>query len=295
MPPQREAAKQMQTDLIGRGLRLASGVASLTLAVAAAFADTGAALAPHRAIYDVTLAAARGGAGVSAVSGRIVYEFTGSACDGYTQTMRFVTRMTNQSGGTTVSDLRSTTWEEGSGKRFKFDSSQLRDERPSDATIGDAARPGPADDVKVDLTKPAKKSISLPARIYFPIEHTVALIDAGKAGKTALRANLYDGSEKGEKVYDTVAVIGKSQPHASRKLGQVKNAERLAAMRAWPVSIAYFERDADAKDALPVYELSFLMFENGVSRRLHIDYGEFALVGELRDITFHAPSKCAKK
>ena len=285
----------MQTDLMSCGLRIASAMVGLTLAAAVALAEAGVSLAPHRAIYDVTLAAARGGTGVSTVSGRIAYELTGSACEGYTQTMRFVTRMTNQSGSTTISDLRSTTWEEGSGKRFRFDSNQFRDERPSEATVGDAARPGPTDDVKVDLTKPAKKSLSLPARIYFPIEHTVALINAGKAGKTSLRANLYDGSEKGEKVYDTVAVIGRTKSPASRKLAQVKNAERLDPLRAWPVSIAYFERSADGKDALPVYELSFLMFENGVSRRLHIDYGEFALRGELREITFHAPSKCEKK
>lgn len=296
MPAQREATRQMQSDLMARVRRAASVMTCLTLmAAAAAGAEAAASLAPHRAIYDVTLSAARGGAGVSGVSGRIAYELTGSACDGYTQTMRFVTRMTNQSGSTTVSDLRSTTWEEASGKRFRFDSSQFRDERPSEATVGDAARPGPTEDVKVELTKPAKKSLSLPARIYFPIEHTMALIGAARMGKTSLRANLYDGSEKGEKVYDTVAVIGKNQPPASRKLAPVKNAERLETLLAWPVSIAYFERSAGGKDALPVYELSFLMFENGVSRRLFIDYGEFALRGELRDITFHAPSKCEKK
>jgi EipB-like len=46
---------------------------------------------------------------------------------------------------------------------------------------------------------------------------------------------------------------------------------------------------------LPVYELAFLIFENGVSRKLYIDYGEFALNGELREITFHEPSKCEQK
>jgi hypothetical protein len=262
------SSKAMRTDLMATGLRVGLVVASLTLVVVAASAESGTPLAPHRAIYDVTLAASRGGAGVSTVSGRIAYELTGSACDGYTQTMRFVTRMTNQSGSTTVSDLRSTTWEDGSGKRFRFDSSQLRDERPTEATVGDAARPVPTDDVKVEITKPAKKSVSLSGPIYFP---------------------------KGEKVYDTVAVIGKNQLPGTRKLAMVKNAERLDALRAWPVSIAYFERAADGKDALPVYELSFLMFENGVSRRLHIDYGEFALSGQLRDIVFHTPSKCEKK
>ena len=46
---------------------------------------------------------------------------------------------------------------------------------------------------------------------------------------------------------------------------------------------------------MPVYELAFLMFENGVSRKLYIDYGEFALQGELTEITFHEPSKCEQK
>lgn len=253
-------------------------------------------LAPHRAIYEMTLATSRGGTGVSSVTGRMAYELTGSPCEGYTQSMRFVTRMTNQSGSTVVTDLRSSTWEEGSGKRFRFDSSQFRDDKATDITVGDAARPGATDDVKVELTKPAKKNISLSARVYFPIQHTIALINAAKATKTSFRADLYDGSEKGEKVYDTVAAIGRAQaPGGNRRLPEVKNADRLDRLRAWPVSIAYFEPGADRLDALPAYELTFLMFENGVSRKLYIDYGEFALQGELTEATFHEPSKCERK
>jgi hypothetical protein len=273
----------------------AVGALALSGGELASATDAGVALAPHRAIYDVTLASARGGAGVGAVTGRIAYELTGSPCEGYTQNMRFVTRMTNQTGGIVVTDLRSSTWEEGNAKRFRFDSSQYRDERSTEVTTGDAARPAITDDVKVELSKPAKKSLSLPARVYFPVEHTIALINAAKAGKPSFRANLYDGSEKGEKVYDTRAVLGKSVPPAERRLAEVKSAEVLKGLRAWPVSIAYFDPGSDRSDALPVYELGFLMFENGVSRRLYIDYGGFALRGELREITFHTPSRCEKK
>ena len=46
---------------------------------------------------------------------------------------------------------------------------------------------------------------------------------------------------------------------------------------------------------LPVYELSFLFFENGVSRKLFIDYGEFAIQGEIKEIAFYPPSKCEPK
>ena len=46
---------------------------------------------------------------------------------------------------------------------------------------------------------------------------------------------------------------------------------------------------------MPAYELAFLYFENGVSRRLYIDYGEFAIRGSLKEITFLEPGKCEGK
>jgi hypothetical protein len=250
-------------------------------------------LAPHRAIYEMSLAEARGGAGVTAVSGRMVYELTGSACEGYTQNMRFVTQMTNQKGAATLTDLRSSSWEEGSGKRFRFNSSQFRDEKPTEATAGDAARANAADAAKVELTKPVSKHLALPQRVYFPIQHSIALLEAARQDKRFFRADLYDGSEKGEKVYDTISVIGRRiDPGGNRQLGAVKNAERLDSIAAWPVSIGYFEPNSEKTDAVPVYELTFWFFENGVSRKLFIDYGEFAIQGELTQITFHEPSKC---
>jgi EipB-like len=279
---------------------LQGGLAALPLLVlgvdSGSAAPDGIVLAPHRAIYELALATSRGGSGVSSVVGRMAYDLTGSACEGYTQSMRFVTRMTNQSGSTVVTDLRSSTWEDGQAKRFRFDSSQFRDDKASDATVGEAMRGGADSEVKVELSKPAKKSLSISTGVQFPVQHTISLLASAKAAKPAFRAELYDGSEKGEKVYDTVAAIGRAQgPGVNRKLPVVKNAERLDALKAWPVSIAYFELGGGQQDAVPVYELSFLMFENGVSRKLYIDYGEFALQGELTQVTFHEPSKCEQK
>jgi hypothetical protein len=137
------------------------------------------------------------------------------------------------------------------------------------------------------------KHLALPQRVYFPIQHSIALIDAAHMGKRSFRADLYDGSEKGEKVYDTISMIGRVIPAGgNRQLARVKNAERLDTIAAWPVSIGYFEPNSDKTDAVPVYELTFWFFENGVSRKLFIDYGEFAIQGELAQITFHEPSKC---
>ncbi len=58
--------------------------------------------APHRAIYDLSLDETNSGSGVAGVSGRIVYELTGSPCEGYAQSMRFVTQTVTQEGDTQV-------------------------------------------------------------------------------------------------------------------------------------------------------------------------------------------------
>ena len=44
----------------------------------------------------------------------------------------------------------------------------------------------------------------------FPTEHVRRIIDAAREGKTMLEFPVYDGSENGEKVYNTLTVIGRA-------------------------------------------------------------------------------------
>ena len=266
---------------------------ALSAPAGAQVGDGSVVLAPHRAVYDITLDQARGGSGVSEMSGRMVYELTGSVCDGYTQTMRFVTRMTNQEGAASVTDMRSTSWEDALSKAFKFSSSQYKDTKLSESTQGDANRAVATEEGKVELAKPSKKELTLRRNVLFPIQHSMALLASARKGDRLFQADLYDGSEKGEKVYTTIAYIGRVQPAGRNKaLPPVANAGALDGLKSWPVSISYFEEGADKKDAVPSYELAFLYFDNGVSRRLFIDYGDFAIRGTLRDLVFLEPGRC---
>ncbi len=252
-------------------------------------------LAPHRAVYDIKLDQSRGGSGVSDMSGRMVYELTGSQCEGYTQTMRFVTRMTNSEGATSISDMRSSSWEDALAQSFRFSSSQYKDTKLSDQTQGDASRTSVADSGKIELKQPKKKEITLKDKVYFPIQHSIALLAAAQKGDTLFQADVYDGSEKGEKIYTTTSYIGRSLPAGhNKKLSQAGESGKLDQLRSWPVSISYFEEGSEKKDAVPSYELAFLYFENGVSHRLFIDYGDFAIRGELKDLTFLDTTKCEK-
>lgn len=278
---------------------LPAAVLAATLAAPAAASAQGAQkpveFAPHRAVYDVTLARSAPGSGVSEMTGRMVYELSGSSCEGWTQNMRFVTRMTNQEGAHQLSDLRTSSWEDAKGRRLRFNSTQLRDDALPDATQGDAARAADDTSVRVDLEKPEKKKFQISGSAYFPIQHSMALVAAARAGRTTFAADLYDGAEKGDKVNPTHAVIGAPfKPGPMKSAASVKNADKLDALASWPVAISYFEPGNERKDSPPSYELAFRFYENGVSTRLRIDYGEFAINGELSELTFLEPARCGE-
>ncbi len=285
----------MTSRHLGCALGVACSFAGTLGFADAALAASKVRLAAHRAVYDMTLGVSRNSASVTGVRGRMVYEITGNACEGWTQNMRLVTEMSTTEGQPTVSDMRSSTWEDGVANLFRFSTSQLRDQKSGDATKGDAKREANGT-VAVELTQPSKATINLPAGTVYPVQHSIALLDAALAGKTTMRADLYDGSEKGDKAYDTLARIGrKADPAAIKALPAMKGATSLDALAAWPVSISYFEPGKDKTDATPVYELSFLFFENGISRKLVIDYGDFSIKGEITDLEMLDAGKCEPK
>ena len=172
----------------------------------------------------------------------------------------------------------------------------MRDQKPGDAAAGDAKRVDRSAPLAINLTQPGKKTVTLGRDVYLPVQHSIALVEAGRAGQTRLKADLYDGSEQGDKVYETSSTIGAEQPAGgNKKLPAVKNAEPLDTLSAWPVKISYYEKGNAGQDTAPAYELGFLFFENGVSRKLTIDYGDFSIKGDLREITFLEPSPNADK
>lgn len=248
---------------------------------------------PHRAVYDITFDHATPGSGVADMSGRMVYEMTGTSCGEYAQNMRFVTRMTNQDGLAQVNDLRTSSFEEIATHKLRFSSSQYENQKLAEASQGSAAPGNGASFIEVKLTKPAKKTVKLPSDIYFPIQHSIALVEAARAGQSLFTANLYDGSDKGEKFYETSAVIGpRAAPGSVKMPAKLTNGDQLDALASWPIAIGYFEPGPAKLDSLPTYELSFRFYENGVSSRLYIDYGDFAIRGELKELTFLDEGKC---
>jgi hypothetical protein len=248
-------------------------------------------LVPHRAVYEMTLDDARTASGITGIDGRMVFEFTGSECDGYSLNMRMVTQMTDSQGQTNMTDLRSSTWEQGDGQKFRFQSAQYLNDKLGDVTIGRATRNSPDSPVKVKISQPSRGELDLSGKVLFPTQHSIALIDAAESGQSILQARLYDGSEKGRKVYETTAFIGKAvAPGSESTLEPIAKEKGLAELASWPVSIGYFE--VKGGDLTPSYQIDFRLYANGVSRELLIDYGDFTIHGTLSSLEYLKAQEC---
>jgi hypothetical protein len=250
-------------------------------------------LSAHRAVYDLTLDQTGAGSNVTDIRGQLVYDFSGSSCEGYTLNTRLVTEIFDREGKPSTTDIRSESREDANGKRFRFTTSQYVNDKLSESTKGVALRTGRnAGSVLVELEKPKKGAVSLSGNVFFPTQHSIAILKAALAGEARLQADIYDGSEKGVKVYETTTVIGPPlESAANAQLPPVKNSEVLDKIQSWPVVVSYYDQNPK-KDGLPSYEVSFRMYANGVSRKLKLDYGTFSLNGELTSIEFLPMKPC---
>jgi hypothetical protein len=282
-------------SILGASLGLAPAPASGQVA-ALPLSASGVQLTPHRAIYEMTLDDSTTGSNVANVRGRLVFDFTGSTCEGYTLNTRLVTQITDRDGRLATSDVRSSSWEQGNGGQFSFHSSQYLNQKLSEAVGGKAARKESNQSITVALERPAKTDLKLEGKALFPTQHSLAILDAASQGRTVLQADLYDGSEKGDRVYETTTFIGKPlPPGANKSLKTVEHAEALDTLTSWPVTIGYFNQSPTAEEGTPAYQLAFRLYANGVSRNLRIDYGNFSLTGELSRLEFYNPQDCSNR
>ncbi len=249
-------------------------------------------LRPHRAVYDLTLEKAGSDSGIDSVSGRMVYEFTGSTCEGFASSFRFVTRVGSSDGGFKLTDLRNTTFEDAAGKTFQFMSQTYVDQALQDETKGTATRDG--DKVSITLTKPAPRTATLDGAPLFPTGHLVKVIEAAEAGDRFAQVPLFDGSDDGVTPIATTAVIGPKITGPEKPEGdEPKAVEKLGAGPRWPVTLSFFEHATDkGGEQTPDYQLSFLAYPDGVSRRMRLDYGTFILSGSLSEIEFLERTPC---
>jgi hypothetical protein len=253
-------------------------------------AYAGMPLANYRTVHDLTLAAGAEFSDSGSIKARLVTEFTGSACAGYTTRLRFVTSSSIGDGSETrTDDIRSVMFESADGA-YKFTHETYAEDELVEVSTGTAERTG--EGVAVVLSEPEEKSFVLDPGTALPTEQVVRVLAAAVAGKRFVSFDVYDGSEGGEKVYGTATVIGRPSTAADDLGVETSIAEAgFADQRHWPVTISYFQQPAGS-EMTPDYTMSLVLYENGITRDLKLDYGAFALDGKLTQLELLPPPPC---
>ena len=233
-------------------------------------------IAPHRALYTMSLGGARNDSGVVDARGTMDYEW-GETCEGWTIEQRY--RLKMRYAETSDVDIVSSfvTWESKDGLRYRFNQKQTRNGEVDQEIRGEARLEGPGKGGVAEFTKPQPQTLKLEPGVMFPSAHTIKLIDSARDGENFVSRLIFDGATDENAVQVSAVIGGKltADPAAATR-------SPLLERPGWRVRLAFFPVDANAEK--PDYELGMRLLDNGVSQDMVIDYGEYSIRAKLDDI-----------
>ncbi len=231
---------------------------------------------PHRALYDIKLAGSKSGSQIINIGGQMFYEWQPS-CEAWITNHRFKLRYEYADSPPMEIASEFSTYESFDKKSLSFTSQRKRDGDVFEELRGQAD----LDDENKGEARysiPEGLSYSLPAGSMFPMGHTLAVLDAIKAGKKFFTTVIFDGSDE-EGPVEINAFIGKKIP-VSAVMGPVTPmSEILQSSPAWNVRLAFFP--LSKPEATSDYEMSIIFHENGVISDMTIDYHDFSVSQKL--------------
>lgn len=270
---------------------LGATLAFAAMPVAPVMAQARLVLDQHKAVYELQLDETMPAKGIEGARGRIAFDFTGDACEGYALSFRQVTQLQSAESGLRTIDSRQTNFEDGAGTQFRYKSENAVGGVTAEQVDGVAQKTG--DTYTVKVTKPKLAQSTFGADVLFPSGQVKAILTAAREGKSTFEVKLFDGSDDGRQVYDTLAVIGRKAVNIPvDKLEEPLRRAEFKDMPFWPVTISYFKRSAG--ETVPSYRVAFDLYENGVTGAVRMHYTDFSLKATLTRLDLLPRSACAK-
>jgi len=255
------------------------GLLAVALAPLAATAQA-TDLAAHRAVYQLTLASSRGD--IIGASGTMAYEMV-DACDGWAVRQRLRMNVTDRENREIEMGTDYATFESKDGLSMRFNMRQTTETAVTSETEGTAKleRLGGPGEVQYKVPEDATKA--LPPGTLFPTPHTVAIIEAARAGKKFLSIPLLDGTTAGGAQDTSIAIFSWDKPAEHRF-------SALSKLNSTRVRIAFFENKPGGSPT-PDYELGMRYWENGIADDMTMDFGEFVMKATLVELNI-LPKAC---
>ncbi len=236
-------------------------------------------VAPHRAVYNMTLGSVKNGSNVASVSGRMLFEWA-DVCDGWAvqQHLNLHFNYADETESNTVST--ELTWEAKDGKSYNFNIRRVTDNKDTETYRGKAVLTDQGG--TVTYTAPADKVAKLPSGTLFPSAHTLLILQKAQANEKFFSRRVFDGTDE-DGSSDVSVFIDPPQAHElETETSPELKSNPLMNQTAWPVRMAFFKVDDETVE--PDYEMDLNLLANGVARSMRIDYGDFSVIGTLATV-----------
>jgi hypothetical protein len=249
-------------------------------------------IAPHRAIYTMTLASVKNGSNITDVSGRMLFEWR-DVCDGWAIQQHMQLHFTYTEGDD--QDITSTelTWEAKNGKGYNFNIRRLTNGQETENYRGKAAQNANGT-VSVVYSTPAGKTLQLPAGTLFPSAHTELILQNAvkmqTGGDKLFTRRVFDGSDETGSSDVSAFIMPQRSIEQEPGIDSKLQNNPLLADAAWPVHLAFFNIGTEIGE--PDYEMDLTLLPNGIARHMKIDYGDFSVIGNLSDIESLPAQNC---
>jgi hypothetical protein len=246
---------------------------------------TARALASHRGVYSLTLDRARENAGIVDVSGAMLFELI-DACESWTTRQRFTMTLRNREGTELETGSDYATLESMDGRTLRFSLTQVTRGVVSSRVVGQAEL-GPDGSGVARYSEPEVKELPIPPGTLLPNTHTIAALNAARAGQRLLVAPIFDGTTADGAQQTTTVMSPWQGPQP------VPEAPSLSTLGSSRMRIAFFEPDGEQAGGArtPSYEVSLRYFENGVADDMIMDFGDFTVRAKLMKLE-EAPGGC---
>ncbi len=246
----------------------------------------GAQLLAHRALYSLTFNpkasnAEQSGSDIVGARGTMGYEVI-DACDGWAVRQKLRMTITNSDGQDVQMSSDYATWESKDGLKFRFHMTQMTDNAVTSQTDGDASLVSAGGTGEAHYVRPREQTKTLPAGTYFPTAHTVAILEAARAGKKFMAVPLFDGTDENGAEDSSIAIVDWKPPHQTTY-------PALTSLPSARVRLAFFDRAPGT--TTPTYQVGLRYWENGVADDMQMDFGDFVMDAKMTEL-LSQPKRC---
>ena len=241
-------------------------------------------LLSHRAVYSLSRHIRSTASDIAGVKGRLEITFE-VACDGWRIEQYIGFRLYHAEGAGLEHVAQLSGWESTDGTDYWFSTRSYQDRKLLEELGGVARIDEPGGSGETRFAKPEKELRPLPTGTIFPARHLAELIEAARAGKQHLVRTVFDGSTL-DSPYEITAFIG-----GERAPGDENVPRGVSEKRSWSFRLAYFKHAAIQPS--PEFEMSAILYENGVAGDMIYDYGDFSIDVKLRELEALPAQNCA--